>query len=185
MVAILRPFQDVTHHIIDAETVGGERTNRRCLLLVPLAAATVAIGIVVTDGFAPGIGRPRPGARRISVFGWISSNLIPPTYDDDSIWSTAALRSGNKCPIGIAGADARVGERVVPSSKKYREFADESIDWAKAARSVRERQIFLEMTETCFGPPLAECGEMGVICRTNRPASTAVSSVRLTCAEGG
>jgi hypothetical protein len=34
------------------------------------------------------------------------------------------------------------------SSKKYREFADECLDWAKTARSDREKRIFLQMAET-------------------------------------
>ena len=34
------------------------------------------------------------------------------------------------------------------SSKEYREFADECMRWAKAARSDREKRIFLQMAET-------------------------------------
>jgi hypothetical protein len=34
------------------------------------------------------------------------------------------------------------------SSKQYREFADECLGWAKAARSDQERLIFLQMAET-------------------------------------
>ena len=34
------------------------------------------------------------------------------------------------------------------SSKKFREFADECMHWAKTARSDREKRIFLQMAET-------------------------------------
>jgi hypothetical protein len=34
------------------------------------------------------------------------------------------------------------------SSKKYREFVDECMHWAKTARSDREKRIFLQMAET-------------------------------------
>jgi hypothetical protein len=34
------------------------------------------------------------------------------------------------------------------SSKEYREFADECLYWAKAARSDREKRVFLQMAET-------------------------------------
>jgi hypothetical protein len=33
------------------------------------------------------------------------------------------------------------------SSKEYREFADESMHWARTARSEREKGIFMQMAE--------------------------------------
>ena len=48
---------------------------------------------------------------------------------------------------------ARMGSRVV-SSKEYREFADECMDWAKTARSDREKRIFLQMAETWLNAAL-------------------------------
>jgi hypothetical protein len=36
----------------------------------------------------------------------------------------------------------------VSASKEYREFAGESLDWARTAHSDRERQIFLQMART-------------------------------------
>jgi hypothetical protein len=36
----------------------------------------------------------------------------------------------------------------VPSSKELREFADECLGWAQTARTSRERQIFLQMSQT-------------------------------------
>jgi len=40
------------------------------------------------------------------------------------------------------------------SSKEYREFADECMDWAKTARSDREKRIFLQMAETWLNAAL-------------------------------
>jgi hypothetical protein len=34
------------------------------------------------------------------------------------------------------------------SAKEFREYADECMDWARTARSERERAIFLEMAQT-------------------------------------
>jgi hypothetical protein len=42
----------------------------------------------------------------------------------------------------------QLGERIVATSKEYREYADECFGWAKTAKSDRERQIFLQMAET-------------------------------------
>jgi hypothetical protein len=37
---------------------------------------------------------------------------------------------------------------VVSASKEYRDYAGECLDWARTARSERERQIFLQMAQT-------------------------------------
>jgi hypothetical protein len=37
---------------------------------------------------------------------------------------------------------------VMPSSEEYREYARECMDWARTARSERERAIFVEMAQT-------------------------------------
>jgi hypothetical protein len=37
---------------------------------------------------------------------------------------------------------------VVSSSKEYREFAEECLEWAATARTVGERKIFMEMAQT-------------------------------------
>jgi hypothetical protein len=39
---------------------------------------------------------------------------------------------------------------VVSSAEEYREFAEQCLSWAKAARSAGERVIFLEMAPTWF-----------------------------------
>jgi len=36
---------------------------------------------------------------------------------------------------------------TVTPEKKYREFADECVGWAKTAKSDREREIFLQMAQ--------------------------------------
>jgi hypothetical protein len=38
----------------------------------------------------------------------------------------------------------------VSSAKEYREFAEQCLGWAKAARTGGERVIFLEMAQTWF-----------------------------------
>ena len=66
--AILHPFPDVAVHVVEAERIGGERADRRRLLVVPLAAAAVAVGVALADLVAPGIGRLGAGARGIFPF---------------------------------------------------------------------------------------------------------------------
>ncbi len=39
----------------------------------------------------------------------------------------------------------------MPSAKGYRELADECLDWARTAKSARERGIFLQMAEAWLG----------------------------------
>ena len=69
VVAILGPRPHVADHVVKAKGVGGERADRHGLLIVRLAAAAGAIGVVLADGAAPRIGRRRPRPRRIFVFG--------------------------------------------------------------------------------------------------------------------
>src|SRR5690242_12771841 len=38
--------------------------------------------------------------------------------------------------------------RVMSSAKEFREYARERLDWAKTARTERERAIFIQMAET-------------------------------------
>jgi hypothetical protein len=46
------------------------------------------------------------------------------------------------------GKGAFVGERIVESVREFQAFTDECLDWAKTAKSDRERGIFLQMAET-------------------------------------
>ena len=55
MGTILCPPPDVARHIVETKPVGGERADRRRLLIVPLAAAAVAIGVVLADVVTPRI----------------------------------------------------------------------------------------------------------------------------------
>ena len=58
------------------------------------------------------------------------------------------------------------------SSKECREFADECMRWAKAARSEREQRVFLQMAETWLRAAImADRRE-----RTPRGTGTAASS---------
>jgi hypothetical protein len=43
-----------------------------------------------------------------------------------------------------------MGARVVSAAEQYREFAQECMDWAKTAKTDRERDIFLQMAKTWF-----------------------------------
>jgi hypothetical protein len=40
------------------------------------------------------------------------------------------------------------GERIVASAREFRALADECMEWAKTAKSDRERAIFLQMAQT-------------------------------------
>ena len=74
VVAILGPLPHIANHVVKAKAVGGERPDRRRLLVIPLAAtasefgerqAGAAIGVVLPDGAAPRMGhRHRPEGRR-------------------------------------------------------------------------------------------------------------------------
>src|SRR5262249_48612759 len=69
VVAILGPLKDVPDHVVEAKSIRCERTDRRRLLVIPLATATVAVGIVPPDFVAPRKSRRRSSSRRIFVFG--------------------------------------------------------------------------------------------------------------------
>jgi hypothetical protein len=49
--------------------------------------------------------------------------------------------------VEILGKRCAIAERVV-SATEFRENADECMDWARTARSDRERAIFLQMADT-------------------------------------
>ena len=54
------------------------------------------------------------------------------------------------------------------SSKKFREFADECMHWAKTARSDREKRIFLQMAETWLNAAvLADVANSGKLRQAN------------------
>ena len=56
--------------------------------------------------------------------------------------------------------DTFVGERIVETAREFQAFADECLDWAKTAKSDREREIFLNMAETWIRAAiLAESGQ--------------------------
>jgi hypothetical protein len=58
------------------------------------------------------------------------------------------IRSGANPEVSkLSGQEIRHGERIV-SAKELRENAKECLDWARTARSDRERAIFLQMAET-------------------------------------
>src|SRR5262249_1203304 len=69
MIAVLDPLEHVTGHIVEAERIRLERSDRCGLLAVPLAAAAVAGGVLLANLVAPEIGGSGAGARRVFPFG--------------------------------------------------------------------------------------------------------------------
>ena len=69
--AILSPLEEVPHHVIETKGVRWKRANWRRLLIIPFAAALLAVGqglSVELDVIAPRVNRTRAGARSIFVF---------------------------------------------------------------------------------------------------------------------
>src|ERR1043166_8864442 len=55
MDAVLDPLKNIPDHVIEAERIGLERADGRCLHVIPVAAAALAIGVVLADVIAPRI----------------------------------------------------------------------------------------------------------------------------------
>src|SRR5262245_9174093 len=70
MTAILNPFPNIAVHVVHAKSIGGERADRNRLLVVPLTAATFAVGVALADLVAPRVGRRCSGARGILPLGF-------------------------------------------------------------------------------------------------------------------
>jgi Autotransporter beta-domain len=66
--AILHPLIQVSVHVVETERIGFERPDRRRLLVVPLAAAVLAVRVPLADLVAPEIFRRCASARRIFPF---------------------------------------------------------------------------------------------------------------------
>ena len=64
-------------HVVKPECIRLERSDRRRLLIVPLAAAPVAIGIALSDFVAPVVSRGCAGARRVFPFGLRQQPIRP------------------------------------------------------------------------------------------------------------
>src|SRR5436190_14391816 len=125
MIAILHPLPHVASHIVEAERIRLERSDGRGSR--PLAAATIAIGIPLTDLVAPEIGS-RAGASRVFPFRLgketvgpaghlreprrILPGFIPTDVDDrpccPTVTTVANVRAS---PYRVAGVP--VGERHV------------------------------------------------------------------------
>ena len=50
--------------------------------------------------------------------------------------------------FALGVVEGAIRERIVSSAKECREFGSECMEWAKTAKSDRERQIFLQMART-------------------------------------
>ena len=69
LIAVFDPFPNVAMHVVQAERIGGKRADWCSLNILPLAAATAAICISLSDLVAPGIGGVRTSACRVFPFG--------------------------------------------------------------------------------------------------------------------
>src|SRR5262245_14226773 len=73
LIAILDPFPNVAIHVVQAERIGRNRGDW-CgfwvlFIICPMAAATAAICVSVSDLVAPRVGGVRTGACRVLPFG--------------------------------------------------------------------------------------------------------------------
>jgi len=80
MPTVFDPLPHVADHIIETETVRGERADRSSLVAVPAAAAAVAIGIVAANIVAPRLGRLAASSSGVLVFR-LRKQPIGPTGD--------------------------------------------------------------------------------------------------------
>src|SRR5262249_60344422 len=69
LIAVFDPFPNVAMHVVQAERIGSKRANWCGLNILPLAAATAAICISLSNLVAPRIGGVRTGACRVIPFG--------------------------------------------------------------------------------------------------------------------
>src|SRR6516165_6127948 len=129
VLAILDPLPDIAMHVMETECIGGERADGSRPLIVPLAAAPVAIGVPFADLVAPRIGRLRSSTRRIFPFclgeqpislaghpgepGHIRLGVVPAHPNDRLSASSPATITGPVFVRAAADRDARVpiGER--------------------------------------------------------------------------
>src|ERR687888_218486 len=65
MIAILYPLPHIAYRVIQPPGVRRERAYRRRLLVIPLAAAAIAVSAVLPDLIAPPIGSLRPRSGRV------------------------------------------------------------------------------------------------------------------------
>src|SRR5271166_2577070 len=127
---ILRPLPDVADHIVEAESIRGERPDRRGLLAAPLAAAAVAVGhrlAVQLDLVPPWISRLSSGARRIFVLALgeqpivlasdpgepfhISLRIVPAHFDRGPPAAPPAAFDDMRLAIAVGGAGVPFVER--------------------------------------------------------------------------
>src|SRR5262245_41404507 len=135
VLAILDPLRDIAMHVMETECIGGERADGSRPLIVPLAAAAVAIGVPFADLVAPRIGRLRSSTRRIFPFclgeqpisfaghpgepGHIRLGVVPAHPNDRLSASSPATITG---PVFVrAAADRDAG---VPIGERHLELRD-------------------------------------------------------------
>src|SRR5215470_18590575 len=69
MPAVFHPLPYIAVHIVETKSIRLERADRRRLLIVPLTSTAAAVGVVIADVVAPGIGRRRAGMYRVLPLG--------------------------------------------------------------------------------------------------------------------
>ena len=65
LVLRTRPLPDVAQHVIESEAVRRKNFHRGRLLVVPAAAAAIAVGVAAADPITPVTGCPSPGPCRV------------------------------------------------------------------------------------------------------------------------
>src|SRR5262249_7126435 len=115
--AILHPFPYVAEHIMQTECIGGKRADRRSALVVPLAAATDAIGVGFADLVSPGMGGTGAAARGIFPFGLGEQAIVLAGHGREPSGVLARLQPGHVDDRTAAAPPAAVGNRLAPTDR--------------------------------------------------------------------
>src|SRR6266404_7210703 len=110
MPAILHPLPHIAGHIVEAERIGLERSDRRGSQFAPLVFAAMAVGVFFVDLVAPVKGRRGASTSRVFPFGFgeqpvflaghlaeprhICLGVVPVQIDDRSVEPSPAVVVG-------------------------------------------------------------------------------------------
>src|SRR5262249_43048212 len=129
VIAILYPLKYVARHVVEAKLIGLERSDRRGLPVIPLAAAPITVGVALADLLAPEIARGRAGARGVFPFGFCEQPVF------------LAGHTGEPSHIGLGVVPTHIDER--PCSPSPPDVAGPALLRAAADRDT--------------GVPIGEC----------------------------
>src|SRR5262249_50629907 len=99
--AVLDPLIDIAVHVVETESVGPKRADGCGRLVVPPAAAVLAIGVIGADGLAPGISCGAAGPRRVFPFG----------FRQQAVWFAGLLRYPRHEKTGVFPID--IDDRLI------------------------------------------------------------------------